>query len=385
MNEELRHRNRELADVSNDLANVFASTLIPIVIVDPALTIRRFTPAIDRMMRMVPSDLGRALGDIKLRFDLPDLEARVGATIATLVPSQADVQDDQGRWWALTVRPYLTVDRKLDGAVLVFTDIDVTKRYAAEEAQLSEHRRQLLLATEAARSEASAANLAKMGFLANMSHDLRTPLNAIAGYADLMALRIHGELTSAQEVDLARITRSARHLLSLINDILNYAKIESGKLNLVVVPVSVTDAMTALEEVVFPQVQARGLSLALHACEGVILADREKLQQILLNLVTNSIKFTVAGGIEVRCSSTDATVRIEVSDTGTGIAADQLDRIFEPFIQVSRGLTSAAHDGVGLGLSISRDLARAMGGDITVQSMLSRGSVFAVTLPGGVE
>jgi signal transduction histidine kinase len=219
-----------------------------------------------------------------------------------------------------------------------------------------------------------------------MSHDLRTPLNAIAGYADLMALRIHGELTPEQETDVARITRSARHLLSLINDILNYAKVESGKLNLEVVALPVADVMTALEEVVFPQVHAKGLTIDLHVCDGVVRADREKLHQILLNLVTNAIKFTAAGGrIEVRCGGTDSTIRIEVADTGAGIAANQLDRIFEPFIQVSRSLTNVGHEGVGLGLSISRDLARAMGGDISVQSVVGEGSVFAVTLPGGVR
>ncbi len=381
VNEELRHRNGELAALSGDLANVFASTQIPIVIVDGDLSIRRFTPIADQVMRIIVGDVGRPLGDVKLRFDLADLEARVRAVFSTLELFQADVQDEHGRWWTLTIRPYLTVDRKVDGAVLVFTDIDASKKFGDQAAETSETRRKLLLETEDARAEATAANLAKMAFLANMSHDLRTPLNAIAGYTDLMELRIHGPLTPEQETDLARVKRSARHLLSLINDILNYAKIESGQLDLDIVPLPVEQVVTALEEIVFPQVHAKGLRLDLDVCEATVLADREKLQQILLNLVTNAIKFTAAGSIGIRCSSTDSTVRIEVSDTGVGIPADQFERIFEPFLQVARSLTNVTHEGVGLGLSISRDLARAMGGDISVRSVVGQGSVFTVTLP----
>ena len=385
VNEELRHRNRELAAISGDLANVFTSTQIPIVIVDSRLSIRRFTPIADRVMKIITTDVGRPLGDVRLRFELDDLEAQVDRVISTLELSQRDVQDDQGRWWTLTIRPYLTVDRKIDGAVLVFTDVDAAKKFGEQAAETAENRRRLLIEAEEARAEAFSANMAKMNFLANMSHDLRTPLNAITGYADLMELRIHGPLTPEQEADLARVKRSARHLLSLINDILNYAKIESGKLDLQIAPLKVEETVTALEEIVFPQVRAKGLGFDLVPCEGSILADREKLQQVLLNLVTNAIKFTMKGGIGIRCITADFTVSIAVSDTGIGIPADHIDRIFDPFIQISRSLTNVKHEGVGLGLSISRDLARAMGGDITVHSEVGQGSVFTVTLPRYLE
>ena len=385
VNEELRHRNRELAGISGDLANVFASTQIPIVIVDSTLSIRRFTPVSDRVMKIIATDVGRPLGDVRLRFDAGDLEAQVQRVISTLELYQIEVQDDQGRWWTLTIRPYLTIDRKIDGAVLVFTDVDASKKFGEQAVETAEHRRRLLMEAEEARAEASTANLAKMHFLANMSHDLRTPLNAITGYADLMELRIHGPLTPEQETDLARVKRSARHLLSLINDILNYAKIESGQLDLQIGPLRVEETVTALEEIVFPQVRAKGLDLDVAACEGSVLADREKLQQVLLNLVTNAIKFTTAGGIGVRCTTSDSTIAIAITDTGMGIPADKIGLIFDPFIQIARSLTNVKHEGVGLGLSISRDLARAMGGDITVQSAVGRGSVFTVTLPRHME
>jgi two-component system CheB/CheR fusion protein len=381
VNEELRHRNREMAAISGDLANVFASTQIPVVIIDSTLLIRRFTPISERVMKVIATDIGRPLGDIKLRFDLPDLDERVTATIGTLELSQADVQDDQGRWWALTIRPYLTVDRKVDGAVLVFTDIDAAKKYGERADETSERQRELLTETEGARAEASAANLTKIAFLANMSHDLRTPLNAIAGYADLMELGVHGPLTSDQESDLARIKRSARHLLSLINDILNFAKVERGHLDLSIVAIRIVEVVNTLGDLATPQVRAKGLRFELEDCDGTVMADPDKLQQLLLNLVTNAIKFTASGAITVRCIKGDATIRIEVCDTGAGIAEDQLVRIFEPFIQVGRSLTNVKHEGVGLGLSISRDLARAMGGDISVVSKVGEGSVFTVTLP----
>ena len=381
VNEELRHRNRELAAISGDLANVFSSTQIPIVIVDSTLSIRRFTPVSDRVIKIISTDVGRPLGDLKLRFELADLEAQVGRVISTLELAQSEVQDDRGRWWTLTIRPYLTVDRKIDGAVLVFTDVDAAKKFGEQAVETAENRRKLLIEAEEARAEATTANLAKMHFLANMSHDLRTPLNAITGYADLMELRIHGPLTPEQESDLARVKRSSRHLLSLINDILNYAKIESGQLDLQIAPLRVEETVTALEEIVFPQVRAKGLAFDVSTCDASVLADREKLQQVLVNLVTNAIKFTTKGGIGIWCTTADSTVSIAISDTGMGIPAEQIGRIFDPFIQIARSLTNVKHEGVGLGLSISRDLARAMGGEITVHSVVGEGSVFTVTLP----
>ncbi|MEP6551382.1 MAG: HAMP domain-containing sensor histidine kinase [Gemmatimonadales bacterium] len=249
----------------------------------------------------------------------------------------------------------------------------------------SEGRRVLLIEAEGARAEANAANLAKVSFLANMSHDLRTPLNAILGYADLLELQVHGPLTENQEMDVARIKRSARYLTSLINDILNFAKIEAGTLDLRIGTVSVADMFAWLEEILDPQLQERELSFVRGDCSALVRADPEKLRQILLNLITNAIKFTPAGCITIACRNAGAIVLIEVADTGVGIPEDQCERIFEPFIQVNRSLTNVNHEGVGLGLAISRNLARAMGGDLTVRSLKNKGSTFQVTLPAAQE
>jgi len=257
--------------------------------------------------------------------------------------------------------------------------------FAEDAERASENRRVLLVQAEGARAEANAANLAKVSFLANMSHDLRTPLNAILGYADLLEVHVHGDLTSAQEDDVARIKRSARYLTSLINDILNFAKVEAGTLDLKTTAVSVSAIISWLEEVLHPQLAAKGLTFTRSECIGFVNADPEKLQQILLNLTTNAVKFTVTGGIAVRCKNTESIVCIDIVDTGTGIPERELERIFEPFIQVNRSLTQTSNEGVGLGLAISRHLARAMSGDITVRSTLDHGSTFSLALPRAAE
>jgi two-component system CheB/CheR fusion protein len=389
VNEELRHRNRELHALSSDLANVLAGTYLPIVMVGADLRLRRFTPAAERVMKVIPTDLGRPLEDLKLRVDVPDLIERILTTIETLAITEMEVADDEGRWWALTIRPYQTVDRKVDGAVLVFADVDASKQYGARMAEASEARRQLLVTSEVARSEADAArqaaelaNRAKSGFLASMSHDLRTPLNAIAGYTDLLALGVRGPVTETQAVDLERIKRSTRHLLSLINDILNFVRIEEGHVEFRIEDVPLDAIVAELEDMMGPQFRAKSITLAHTGCDAIVRADSDRLRQVLLNLLTNAVKFTGEGGrVDVICSESDAAVTIEVRDTGVGISPHDLQRIFEPFVQVNRSLTSITPDGIGLGLAISRDLARGMGADLTVESVPGKGSRFALTLP----
>jgi PAS domain S-box-containing protein len=233
------------------------------------------------------------------------------------------------------------------------------------------------------RELAEQANRAKAEFLANMSHELRTPLNAIAGYADLLLLGVRGPLSEAAQGDVERMRRSGQYLLSLINDILNFAKIEAGQLSYQLGDVPVAAMLADVETLVSPQVSQRGLAYAsLQADEVLARADAEKARQIVLNLVTNAIKFTDPGGrITVSYERDGDAVRIHVADTGRGIPEEQIGRIFDPFVQVDRHLTADSQQGVGLGLAISRDLARAMGGDLAVRSEEGRGSTFTLTLP----
>ena len=236
---------------------------------------------------------------------------------------------------------------------------------------------------EAARTEAEAANRAKSEFLAVMSHELRTPLNAIGGYAELMEMGIRGPVTSQQVDDLRRIHASQRHLLGLINEVLNYAKLETGTVQYDLTTVPIREALTAAESLVAPQARAKGLALKVDDCAAdlAVRADPEKLRQILVNLLSNAVKFTDRGGrVTVACNAADGRVDIRIADTGIGIPADKLDAIFDPFVQVRADLTRP-HEGTGLGLAISRDLARGMDGDLTVTSTPGVGSVFTLALP----
>ena len=263
--------------------------------------------------------------------------------------------------------------------------LDQTARRAAEEAlRLREAQlREALDAAHAARAEAETANAAKNTFLATMSHELRTPLNAIGGYAELIEMGIRGPVTAAQREDLARIRRSQQHLLGLINDVLNFAKLDAGVVRFDLAEVAIAEALAAAEPMVAPQMAAKGLRFALPACDdtAAVRADPEKLRQVLLNLLGNAIKFTDRGGeISIACDVGPTMVQLAVRDTGIGIPAERLQSIFEPFVQVDRRL-SRPNEGVGLGLAISRELARGMGGELTATSTEGVGSTFVLTLP----
>ncbi|HSJ09886.1 MAG TPA: PAS domain-containing sensor histidine kinase, partial [Longimicrobiales bacterium] len=241
----------------------------------------------------------------------------------------------------------------------------------------------LLEVSEHARAEAEAANRVKGEFLAVMSHELRTPLNAISGYADLLEMGVQGPVNKAQKRSLERIKLSQRHLLGLINEVLNYTRVESGTMHYDIVDVPVREALGAAESLVLPQAREKGLALSISHCpDGLtVRADEEKLRQVLVNLLSNALKFTMSGGhIEMSGERADTMVTISVADSGIGIPADKLTTIFDPFVQVRSDLTRP-HEGTGLGLAISRDLARAMGGDLSVRSEEGAGSVFVLSLP----
>ena len=246
-------------------------------------------------------------------------------------------------------------------------------------------RRRAEVEVRLARARAEEANRAKAEFLAVMSHELRTPLNAISGYVDLLSLGVDGPLTEKQNASLTRIHLNQQHLLSMIDDVLSFARIEAGKLEVHVRTLRVSDAVLSLEALIRPELQRKELAFLCEPCdpELSVRADPEKLRQILVNFLANAVKFTPNGGrIRVGAERRDGVVRIWVSDTGVGIPSDQIARVFEPFFQVERGSTRR-YPGIGLGLSIARDFAQAMNGELRLESAVGTGSVASVLLPPG--
>jgi PAS domain S-box-containing protein len=283
------------------------------------------------------------------------------------------VRKDGTRMWANVV---ITALRDTTGTLVGFAKVtrDLTERRQAEQKALFD-------ATRLA--EVEAANRAKSEFLAAMSHELRTPLNAIGGYAELLKMGVRGEVNEAQAEDLERIIRSQRHLLGIINDLLNFSRIEAGKIEYAIEPVDLKEVVDSVALMVTPLAVTKEISLRIESCpaETIASADRSKVEQVVINLASNAVNYTESGGwVTLSCGFGDEGVWARVSDSGIGIAAEKLDAIFEPFVQVGRTL-STGHQGTGLGLAISRDLARGMKGDLRVDSTLGEGSSFTLVLP----
>lgn len=303
----------------------------------------------------------------------PARELRIATKTGVYEEEGWRLRKDGTRFWANVV---ITALRKPDGTLAGFAKVtrDLTERRAEQERAI-EAARQAAISDE--------ANRAKSDFLAAMSHELRTPLNAIGGYTDLLAMGVRGPVTPEQLEDLERIKRSQQHLLGIINDILNFSRIEAGQTTYDLTAVPMSEVMDGVGHMIEPQAAAKGLKFKVNECQPKVVAwaDRPKVEQILINLLSNAVKFTSQGEVTLQCEWHDAqSVAVTVADTGVGIPADQLERIFEPFVQVGRSLTQG-HEGTGLGLAISRDLARAMGGDVQVTSEIDKGSRFRLILP----
>jgi signal transduction histidine kinase len=257
------------------------------------------------------------------------------------------------------------------------------RELAHELALTNEELRAVISEAKKAWAAADSANRSKAEFLTVMSHELRTPLNSIGGYVDLLEMELRGPLTGAQKADLARIKRSQEHLLGIINDILNFTRLEATELKYDIIDVPLRALIGDLEAVVSSLARAKSLVYRCDPPPGSTYAraDPDKLRQILINLLSNAVKFTPVGGrIRLWCTFKGESVSIHVEDNGSGIPGNKQALVFEPFVQLDRGLTRTT-EGTGLGLAISRGLARGMGGDVELRSEVDVGSVFTVTIP----
>ena len=330
-----------------------------------------------------------------------------GERVAFRASLAAVVRSRDPRQWDLCIRPRRRPH--FDAAVTAAPVHDASEQVVAvrwlvrdisERRRIEEHTRSLNAELEQRVTERTrqleAANRAKTDFLATMSHELRTPINAILGYSELLELGLASPLSAGQQAYVERIQTSARHLIGLVDEVLDLAKVESGTLVTQAETSRASDVVRAAITLVRPQAVAGRIRIV-DRCEGLhdamFLGDDHRVRQILVNLLANAVKFSEPGGrVQVTCSTTTeappgwgATANprwacISVSDTGIGIAPDKLGEVFEPFMQADNGRTRQ-HGGTGLGLAISRRLARLMAGDLTVRSRASEGSVFTLWLP----
>jgi PAS domain S-box-containing protein len=283
------------------------------------------------------------------------------------------IRKDGSRFWADVV---ITALRDEGGHLVGFAKVtrDLSERRAAEQRAIADARRIAQVET---------ANRAKSDFLAAMSHELRTPLNAIGGYAELIEMGVAGMVTEQQHEYLTRIRSGQRHLLGIINDLLNFSRIESGQVTYDLEDIELHALVNSIVGLVTPQAKAKQIEMIHGPCAPPVGArsDRMKTEQIVLNILSNAVKFTPVGGTVVTtCGLTNDQAWIAVGDSGPGISRDKRDEIFEPFVQLGRSLSSF-QEGTGLGLAISRDLARAMNGDVGVSTSPQGGALFTLYLP----
>ena len=347
--------------------------------------------------RAMPGKYREEWAQFPLDADVPLAEvARTGTAItiespeewARRYPSLAGMLEASGQH-SLIVVPLVIESRTIGSMGVAF---DRPRRFTSDDNNLTEivaqqcaqalERARLLEAEQASRHAAESADREKAELLASVSHDLRTPLNAIGGYVQLLQMGIRGPLTEEQQQDLARISGNQRHLLHLVEELLRFSALTSPSRPVEITRIPAVEALKTAVESVMPQAEMKGITLAVSVDEDLAAhADPERVQQILMNILANAVKFTPPDGrIELSAQACGAdSIALRITDSGPGIPPGMQALIFEPFRQLPD--RPGGSDGVGLGLAISRTLARASGGDVTVESVVGQGSTFAVTLP----
>ncbi len=366
VNEELHSRNQEVNVINSDLVNLLGTVDVPILILDIERRIRRFTPKARSILNVVPSDVGRPLDDIRINVVVPDLDQQIVDVIETNTMRESEVQDRNGRWYRMQIRPYKTTDNKIDGTTLSLVDIDTLKHHVGE--------------AEEAKAEAERANRMKDQFLATLSHELRTPLSTTLMQAQMLRIVEDPKIRRAGEI----IERATKTQVQLIEDLLDVSRIVAGKLRMDLEAVDLGAVVKAAAEGVSALVERKSLELELRLDESAarVSGDPTRLQQVVSNLLTNAVKFTPAGGrVTVGLKVAGGRAHLTVSDTGMGIDPAFLPHVFNRFSQED-GSSTRIYGGLGLGLAIVRYLVEAHGGTVTAESPgTGKGAVFSVTLP----
>ena len=304
-----------------------------------------------------------------------------------LLEEQISTSNERAMGWQCSVWPATTDDGHAETLGIEIRESNPPDAALDLQRQVAEQSILGALRERGLAADADAENQAKTAFLRTMSHELRAPLNAIGGYIELLDMGLRGPVTEDQRADFARVKANQQHLALLITEVLNFARVGSGSVSYAVSDVNGCGALRHAIELIEPLIAQNGLVFDGVSGDSSIVAraDPEKVTQILVNLLSNAIKFTPAGGhISAECAAVDDTVTLSISDTGLGIAPEKLETIFEAFVQLKEGLADR-EGGVGLGLSISRDLARAMKGDLTVESTEGKGTRFTLSLPRASE
>ena len=390
--EEIRRKAEDALRESEEFNRGLVENLPDIIMIYDRNGIIRFAnkPAMNILSSPTSKVIGDPIYTFVPEYQRDDFEQRMRSRLSgeRLPPYEVDIRTGNGAI-ITTFLQGVPISYKNEPVVLVLV-VDITDRKLAEQKLLEAHRNLEKKVAERTR-ELSEANLhlqeldkLKSSFLATMSHELRTPLNSIIGFTGIILQGLAGPLNSEQTKQLGLVQSSSRHLLALINDILDISKIEAGELNIVSEPVDIQNSVESVIHLMEPIAKSKGLIIETDFMSDpvTISGDQRRIEQIIMNLMSNAVKFTEQGTIYVKTRVRDGTVILSVKDTGIGIPAEEFDTLFQPFHQIDTG-TTRKHDGTGLGLSISKKLVELHGGTISVQSVPGTGSEFTVSLPVG--
>jgi two-component system CheB/CheR fusion protein len=359
-NEELQNRNAEVSLLNNDLINLLNSISMPVVMMGTDLVIRRITPQAEKSLNIISSDVGRPISKIKLNIDIPDFEKILLNVIESLHPKTLEIKDKENNWYSVYIRPYRTLENKIDGVVAIF--IDITENKKAEEG-----------IKEAAKM--------KSDFTSNVSHELRTPMTAMKEGIDLVLDGLAGDINEEQKELLGIAKKNVDRLTRLVNDVLDFQKLDSGKMKFNLEADDVNQIVNDVYKMMAFPVRNMGLDILLELDQNLPKAkcDRDRITQVLTNLVNNAMKFTEKGNITIKTSKTEDAVQVSVSDTGYGIKKEDMSKVFDLFEQLNNG-GQRKTGGTGLGLAISKEIVEQHGGRIWVESEPDKGSKFMFTL-----